>query len=305
MKNAVKVLIFVVAVILVAAVGGWAYIEYNSTDFVYTDGSKTDTVQVDDYMGDGTEIVIPDKYQGKTVTSIAAETFLKTDITKVEIPDTVTVIEDKVFYQCTELETVKMSENVESIGEGAFINCKKLKSIRLPASLKTIEGAAFYGCENLTFEIAEGADFVYEDGVLYDKAKTTVYWVSGSKDLSSFTFPSSVNAFLPYAIAGHKELVSFTVPDGVKSIPDSMFLYCENLETVKIPDSVTTIGEGVFFGDYKLKEITLLKSVATIGASCFPVKDAEETKDFVLKVYENSSAHFYAQENNINFELIK
>ena len=168
----------------------------------------------------------------------------------------------------------------------AFINCKNLKSIRLPASLETIGSAAFYGCENLTFEIAEGADFVFEDGVLYNKNKTEVIWVSGKKDLSKFTFPSSVRAFLPYALAGHAELVSFTIPDGV----------------THIPDSVKTMGEAVFLGDDNLKEITLPKTMETIGKNNFPVKKSSDK--FVLKVYENSSAHFYAQENDINFEVI-
>ncbi|MBQ8783102.1 MAG: leucine-rich repeat domain-containing protein [Clostridia bacterium] len=302
MKNAVKVLIFVLAVVIIGAGAVYGYLNYAVSDFVYTDGAKNDTVQLNDYTGDEKEVEIPEKNKGKTVTSVAAETFLRSDITSVIIPDTVTVIEQKAFYECEELETVKMSENVKEIGEGAFINCRKLKSVRIPASLEKIEGAAFYGCENLTFEIAEGANFVYEDGVLYDKAKTTVYWVSGSKDLSSFTFPSSVTEFLPYVLSGHNELVTFTVPNGVKTIPDSMFVSCLNLETVIIPESVTAIGSTVFLGDSKLKEITLPRTVETIGKNNFPVKGKS---DFVLKVYENSSAHFYAQENDINFEVIK
>lgn len=302
MKNAIKVLIFVFAVIIIGAGSVWGYINYAVSDFEYADSAKSDTIEVNQYNGEEDVVVIPEKYKGKVVTSIAAETFLNSDIKSVEIPDTVTVIEQKAFYQCSELETVKMSENVKSIGESAFINCSKLKSIYLPASLETIDCAAFYGCNDLTFTIADGADFVFEDGVLYNKSKTVVYWVSGKKDLSSFSFPSTVNTFLPYALAGHNELKSFNVPVGVTSIPDSMFLSCTNLETVIIPDTVTTIGSTVFFGDTKLKEITLPKSVGTIGKNNFPVKDAS---DFILKVYENSSAHFYAQENDINFEVIK
>lgn len=304
MKNAVKVLIFVVAVVLIAAGSVFAYLGFNKpSDFNFADGAKSDTIQVNEYSGSEKEIVIPEKYKGKTVTSLAAETFLRSDIVSVELPDTLTVIEEKAFYECDELVSVKISENIKSIGDSAFINCKNLKSIRLPASLETIGSAAFYGCENLTFEIAEGADFVFEDGVLYNKNKTEVIWVSGKKDLSKFTFPSSVRAFLPYALAGHAELVSFTIPDGVTHIPDSMFLYCQNLETVAIPDSVKTMGEAVFLGDDNLKEITLPKTMETIGKNNFPVKKSSDK--FVLKVYENSSAHFYAQENDINFEVIK
>ncbi len=303
MKNAIKVLIFVVCVVIVVGVAGWGYFSYTKNDFSYADGSKTDTIQVNQYNGNDKEIVIPEKHQGKTVTSVAAETFLRSDIISVEIPDTVTVIEQKAFYECEALETVKISENTKEIGDGAFINCKKLRSVRLPASLESIGAAAFYGCENLTFEIADGADFVFEDGILYNKAKTKVYWVSGKKDLSAFSFPSTVTEFLPYALANHSEIVTFTIPDGVTTLPDSMFLACTNLETVIIPDSVKTIGSTVFLGAEKLREITLSRSVEQIGVNNFPTADSSES--FVLKVYENSSAHFYAQKNEINFELIK
>lgn len=303
MKNAVKVLIFVVAVVLIGAVSVLIFLNHSATDFSYADGAKSDTLQVNEYIGSDKEVVIPEKYKGKTVTAVAAEMFLRSDITSIEIPDTVTEIEAKAFYECAELETVILGDGIKTIGESAFINCKKLRSIRLPASLESIGGAAFYGCENLSFEIDEGADFVVEDGVLYNKDKTTVYWVSQNKDLSAFNFPSTVNTFLSYALAGHKELVSFTVPVGVKCIPDSMFLYCENLETVVIPDSVTSIGEAVFLGDIKLREITVPKSVTSIGKNNFPVSSKSE--NFVLKVYENSSAYYYAQSNDINFEIIK
>ena len=304
MKNAVKVLIFVVAVVLIAAGSVFAYIGINKPDdFSYADGAKNNSVEVNEYNGSDKEIVIPEKSKGKVITSVAAETFLRSDIISVELPDTVTVIEEKAFYECEDLVSVKISENITEIGEAAFINCKNLKSIRLPASLEKIGSAAFYGCENLTFEVAEGADFVFEDGVLYNKAKTDVIWVSNQKDLSKFSFPASVKSFQPYALAGHQELVSFTIPDGVTYIPDSMFLYCQKLETVIIPDSVKKIGATVFMGDDSLKEITVPKSVEEIGKNNFPVKSASD--EFVIKVYENSPAFFYAQENDINFELIK
>lgn len=303
MKNAVKVLVFVLVVAIAGAGAVWFYLSQSTPEFSYEDGAKNDTIELNEYSGDDKNVIIPDKYKGKAVTAVSAEAFLRTDIISVEIPDSVTVIDNKAFYECTELETVKISENLKTIGESAFINCKNLKSIRLPASLETIGPAAFYGCENLTFEIDEGADFIFEDGVLYNKAKTIVYWISDSKDLTKFSFPASVTSFQPYAIAGHSELKSFKIPDGVTDIPDCMFLYCENLETVIVPASVKKIGTSVFLGDTKLKEISLPKSVGVIGENNFPVRSS--SSDFVLKVYENSSAYFYAQENDINFELIK
>ena len=104
MKNAVKVLIFVVAVVLIATGSVFAYLGFNKpSDFNFADGAKNDTIEVNEYSGSEKEIVIPEKYKGKTVTSLAAETFLRSDIVSVELPDTLTVIEEKAFYDAIDI----------------------------------------------------------------------------------------------------------------------------------------------------------------------------------------------------------
>lgn len=304
MKNAVKVLIFVLVTVALVA-GGFIFLfNYDGSDFEYVDASKADSIEITGYYGTDKDIVIPEKIKGKTVVAIGESAFSSPYITSVEIPDTVTTIRTKAFFQCSELKTVRMSESIESIGDSAFFLCPKLESILLPPSLKNLEGGAFYGCENLEFEIPEGSAFEYVDGVLYSDNKSCVYMVSENVDLNTFEFPNTVRSFSPYSLACHNELINFTIPSGVTDIPESMLLSCENLETIIIPDTVKTIGEMAFFGCMKLKSITVPASVGEIGKGNFPVKDQDEIPDFVLKVYDNSSAFFYAKENNINFEII-
>lgn len=305
MKNAVKVLIFTLVILIAAGGSLYFYINYNTSDFEYVSGTKSGTVEITSYIGSDKDIVIPEKIKGDTVTSIGESAFSNADITSVEIPDTVTLIGEKAFAMCKSLESVKMSANVQKINEGAFFQCYKLKSITLPETLTEMEGAVFYECGELVLDLADGANFVYEDEVLFDKDKTTAYWVNPDKDLSNYKFPETVTTLKPYLLGGHEELKTFTLPEKLTVVPNCLFISCQNLESLVIHDGVKKIENTVFLGCMNMKSVIVPASVGEIGTGNFPVKDADEMKDFVLKVYDDSSAMFYAQENNINYEIIK
>ena len=73
------------------------------------------------------------------------------------IPDSVTRIEDRVFYNCSGLTSITMGNPVTSIGEYAFYNCSSLTSITIPDSVTSIGDNAFENCSGLTgVTIGEG-----------------------------------------------------------------------------------------------------------------------------------------------------
>lgn len=73
----------------------------------------------------------------------------KKDKYEYEIPDSVTVIADWAFCECTKLSKVVIPDSVNEIGEGAFYKCTSLKSLTIPDSVVKIEDTAFRGCSNL------------------------------------------------------------------------------------------------------------------------------------------------------------
>ena len=74
---------------------------------------------------------------------------LRSEITRVVIPDGVNSIGSLAFYHCNRLKTVILPDSVRSIGSYAFASCEGLEVLHLGAGLQTIGAAAFYGCISL------------------------------------------------------------------------------------------------------------------------------------------------------------
>ena len=57
-------------------------------------------------------------------------------MSKVNIPDTVTIIGEYAFDSCTNLTNVTLSKNLEHMEGRAFGNCEKITKIEIPKSLE-------------------------------------------------------------------------------------------------------------------------------------------------------------------------
>lgn len=83
----------------------------------------------------------------KGVTSIGDESFLEcSNLTDIEIADTVTYIGKKAFSGCANLKQIILPESVEEIGEKAFEDCRALRTITIPQSVKRMGFNALLNC---------------------------------------------------------------------------------------------------------------------------------------------------------------
>ncbi len=174
------------------------------------------------------------------------------------IPDYVTKIGRRAFYDCHSLTSITIPNSVTSIGDYAFSGCSSLTSITIPNSVTSIGGSAFSGCSSLT-------SITIPDGV------TSIggYVFYNCSSLTSITIPDSVTSIGGYAFYNCSSLTSITIPDGVTIIGDYAFYYCTELTSITIPNSVTSIGDYAFSGCSSLTSITIPNSVTSIGGSAF------------------------------------
>ncbi len=219
-----------------------------------------------------TDIVIPETYEGKAITSIGDMAFVNcTDLTSVLMPDSVVSIGNASFGYCSSLTSINIPDSVTSIGMHTFMYCTSLPSVTISKNVASIDSFAFAMCTNLTSITADENNKYYKsiDGNLYSKDGTLlVQYAAGKKD-ADFLFPVSVTSIGVGAFIGCTSLTSLTTGDNIKDIGHSAFGYCSNLISVTIGDSVTTIGDYAFSCCTNLISATIGTNVLSIGSSAF------------------------------------
>ena len=226
-------------------------------------------------------LTIPATYKDIPVTAIGAQAFQYcTELTSIEIPDSVTSIGASAFEYCTSLTSVTIHEGVESIGASAFIGCG-LTSVTIPKSVTSIGEGAFAECTALTsVTIHEGVTSIGNYAFFYCSNLTSVTIHEGVTSigdsafsecaaLTSIEIPESVKSIGASAFSGCKALTSVTIHEGVESIGDNAFHGCTSLTSVTIPASVTSIGTQAFYGCTSLTSVTIPESVTSIGNGAF------------------------------------
>ena len=260
------------------------------------------------YSGTAAKVVIPESIDGKKVTGIGENAFLKcSSLTSVEIPDGVTSIGSMAFRECGSLTGIAIPDSVTSIGEYAFSRCRELTGmITIPGGVTSIETSAFSGCSSLTgIVISNGVTSIGEGAFSGCSSLTDVKIpnsvtsigssaFNGCSSLSSVSIPESVAhiganvfentpwleeqfsqngglAIVNRIVIDADETISgnIIVPDNVTRIEASAFSNCGQLTGIQIPDGVTGIGRDAFYGCQSLKNIEIPDNVMSIGECAF------------------------------------
>ena len=112
-------------------------------------------------------------------------------------------------------------------------------------------------------------NYVTQDGVLYNKDKTTLICYPAMHPGKGFSMPGTVTTIGSSAFYGSSILTDITIPDSVTTIGYGVFYDCSALTGVIIPPSVTSIGNQAFYSCEALIYLTIPSSVTSIGNGAF------------------------------------
>lgn len=163
------------------------------------------------------EITVPAAIGGVPVKRIASAELLGgrfgafgscEGITKLNLPDSITQIDDAAFIYCSKLAEINIPAGVTEIGSNCFDGCESLKKIDIPDGVKSIGHNAFAGC----------------------------------KSLEEITIPEGVTSIDFYAFLDCINLEKVKIPEGIKEISYRAFYNCTNLKSINLPRGISDIG---------------------------------------------------------------
>ena len=188
-----------------------------------------------------------------SVTTIVRGTFKDClQLRSVNIPDAVTRIESMAFSNCSQLDSINIPESVTTIINDAFAGCKNLHTVNFNAINCVVDRYLFEYCKNLkigkqvktipflgslrhltSIDIdIEHPVYSSQNGVLFDKEKTTLLKYPLGKSDKTYTIPNSVTTIGVEAFFEHSDLTSVTISDSVTKIEEYAFALCYNLTSI-------------------------------------------------------------------------
>ena len=259
------------------------------------------------WTGSEEHLAVPEELDGHPVRGIRTYAFSFSVVVSVSLPETVTGLEDYVFYACEALEEVSLPDSLTRMGDNPFLGCSRLTSLK-------------FSPDHPVLEMLDGVLFAREDHRLiwYPLAFTAAEYTVPEGTLtigrSAFAYQTSLcRVILPDSLAGmaynpfghcyslgeivvspeHPSLyrqgealfsredqrlvcyppayfaIEYKAPEGTRIIGDSAFMGCINLSRVQLPGSVTAIADNAFSGCWRLRSVTMPDGMTELGDSAF------------------------------------
>ena len=295
----------------------FTYLDYyifkdGESEFVVDDGTYRCGIKA--YLGNDTNITIPDKINGIEVGSIKERCFKNSNIESVTLPSSVTLIEQQAFYGCDNLKSINLS-NVKSIGTEAFTNCPSLTDNIDLSSVEMISERGLAGTYFKTMNLPKCTDI--RDSAFEDCTMQKIV-LNNATNLGSNVFKNCKNLEMIYApkvkgfhgCSGCTNLKTVFVPmaTGITTdISSNATIYCSGrLTSINFPN------------DYSAYKCTIVSPEYTAGLA---IADSDGEEDRYIHISSDEIAKdkggqirprdnglrfgFTFDENSIGFDFAK
>ena len=278
---------------------GWVF---NTSVVAEPEGIQLSSVKE---VGDATEIDLRETNMSGDVPAIvkAGDSLFenKKTVTKVWLPETLTVVSSAMFRSASALLEVYLSSQTTSVGFQAFCWDAALVKVEpfLPETCTFVGSQSFYECKALACDLTLGKDGS-ETPVTIDGVENFI-----RSGITGVDIKSPVTAIPNNCFNSCDSILFVNLPDTLQSVGEAAFYNCTHLARVTpyLPASVTTIkwqafdqckrlvgeltiggsGEPVTLGGYafrdndKITKLTLGTGVTAIPNNCFQTCDALQT----------------------------
>ena len=289
--------------------------------------------RVPDYLFEGASQLEEVSFAKSTV-EIGKEAFRETGFREFAIPNTIYIVGNNAFSDCTSLERIVISDSVTEMGTYVFSGCTSLTDVKLPdiwqsipvamfkdctameeinipRAVINISGKAFYGCTSLrSIHLPENVQTI-KDEVFYNCDALTVVSLNhvlksignnvfyDCDALESITIPNSVTSIGNEIFAYCDSLKNITTGTGLTVIPQNAFFECPALTKIELSYQIKEIKAKAFGNCTGLKKVTILRYADTIATNAFSYPD-------ILTIYgvAGTTAETYAAEIGAKFVAI-
>lgn len=247
---------------------------------------KDGTLEITSYKGRQTEVVVPEKIGGDTVSSIGAAAFTGawylTKRTAKEICE----------FREKHITKITLPKTITKIGEYAFYACEALEDVNVPNGVKVIENSAFRGTNFEVLELPESVERLADYSLSFGGFKE-VRLPQGLVEIGKSAFTVCQN------------IEKIKIPERVKTILQGTFWRCEMLKEVVLPEGMETIKARAFWNCPELETINLpasIKKIENCKRGDEPHNVFADSPKLTAVVEKGSYAEKYCRKNNIAYE---
>lgn len=243
-------------------------------------------LEITSYKGKQTEVVVPEKIGKDTVVSIGSAAFSGAWYLTKRTPHEVCVFRESSITKITLPETITM------IGEYAFYYCRALKEVNIPNDVKVIENSTFRQTAIDVLELSGSVERLADYSLSIGNFKEV-------------KLPQSLTEIGKSAFQMCGDLEKIEIPARVREILQGTFWRCVKLKEVVLPEGIETIRARAFWECPGLESIILpasIKKIENFKRDGKPQHIFADIPKLTATVEHGSYAEKYCAKNNIAYK---
>ena len=244
-----------------------------------------------------TKLTVPSSYYLNNelieITKLGYASFIEcANLEEVTLEEGIKVI-DEAAFQWLNIKKVNLPNSIEIISNYAFTNCSSLTNINIPSNIISVEPSAFENSTNIEYYTSDNGKYLGNEENNYlvlvnliDETVTNFEIKEETKFFLSFAFyycnnleyteyenglylGSKTNPYKAYIKCKDSSYTTYLVHEDTEYLMDAAFYNNANIENVTLNNKIKYIGNYAFRGCTYLKSVILPEELIYLGEWAF------------------------------------